>query len=69
MPPLSPNFVERPGPMAELINGMNRPMDEHERRMLVISGLGGCGKTQLVLKYIKGYSNRFVIWPPFSDDV
>jgi hypothetical protein len=61
MPPLSPNFVERPGPMAELVNGMNRPQDEDEQRTLVISGLGGCGKTQLVLRYIKVYSNRFVM--------
>jgi len=51
-----------------LVNGMNRPQDEDKQRTLVISGLGGCGKTQLVLRYIKVYSNRFVIWPLFSDN-
>lgn len=62
MPLLTRTFVARPGPMAELVDGMSRAEDA--QRLLFISGMGGCGKTQIVLRYIKDYLNRYAIQIP-----
>jgi GTPase SAR1 family protein len=36
-------------------------------RMLVVTGMGGCGKTQLVLKFIQVHKNKSVVSPgPFE---
>jgi tRNA A37 threonylcarbamoyladenosine biosynthesis protein TsaE len=32
-------------------------------RMLVVTGMGGCGKTQLMLKFIQVHKNKSVISP------
>ena len=31
-------------------------------RMLVVTGMGGCGKTQLMLKFMKVYESEYVIF-------
>lgn len=31
---------------------------DQEQRILVLSGLGGCGKTQLVIRFIKEYKEK-----------
>jgi predicted AAA+ superfamily ATPase len=38
-------------------------VDPDEPRMLVVTGIGGCGKTQLTLKFIQVYKNKSVIYP------
>jgi hypothetical protein len=35
-------------------------VDDDEPRMLVVTGMGGCGKTQLVLKFSQVYKNKSV---------
>jgi GTPase SAR1 family protein len=37
--------------------------DADEPRMLVVTGIGGCGKTQLMLKFIQVHKNKSVISP------
>jgi GTPase SAR1 family protein len=32
--------------------------DNDEPRMLVVTGMGGCGKTQLMLKFIQVHKNK-----------
>jgi hypothetical protein len=32
-------------------------------RMLVVTGMGGCGKTQLMLKFIQVHKNKSVLTP------
>ncbi|KIM21860.1 hypothetical protein M408DRAFT_29178 [Serendipita vermifera MAFF 305830] len=33
---------------------------EDMRRILVVTGIGGCGKTQLILKFLRVHANRFI---------
>lgn len=33
-------------------------VDSDEQRILVVTGIGGCGKTQLILKFLRVYSGR-----------
>jgi GTPase SAR1 family protein len=41
--------------------------DDDEPRMLVVTGMGGCGKTQLILKFIQVYKDKSVVSPaPFE---
>jgi GTPase SAR1 family protein len=35
--------------------------DDGEPRMLVVTGMGGCGKTQLILKFIQVHKNKSVL--------
>jgi hypothetical protein len=37
--------------------------DANEPRMLVVTGMGGCGKTQLMLKFIQVHKNKSVLLP------
>ncbi|PVF95966.1 TPR-like protein [Serendipita vermifera] len=61
LPPLSNHFVMRVEPWDRIVNyimGSNgvRPQTQ---RILVVSGLGGCGKTQLVIKFAKEFGSQF----------
>jgi len=37
--------------------------DTEEPRMLVVTGMGGCGKTQLILKFAQVHKNKSVMFP------
>ena len=40
-----------------------------EPRILVVTGMGGCGKTQLILKFVHVHKDKYVIFRglfPFS---
>jgi len=50
-------FIERA--MFDVRDGV----DSDEPRMLVVTGIGGCGKTQLILKFIQVHKNKSVISP------
>ena len=60
LPPLTRTFVMRKEPwelMAKVIIGTGKVEDKegsHEGpRMLAVTGVAGCGKTQLVLKFMR----------------
>ncbi|PVG01072.1 hypothetical protein CPB86DRAFT_753787 [Serendipita vermifera] len=55
LPPLTTHFIMREDPWKALVNGLLSPpqygMAHEQQRIMVISGMGGCGKTQLALKF------------------
>jgi tRNA A22 N-methylase len=57
LPPLTPNYVERKAPMEfiekSLFDGDGRI--KSGSKIIVVTGIGGCGKTQLVRKLIEKY--------------
>jgi GTPase SAR1 family protein len=38
-------------------------VNDDEPRMLVVTGMGGCGKTQLMLKFIQVHRDKSVVSP------
>jgi hypothetical protein len=58
IPPLSAYFVMRKKPMNALIKGLVDG-DTSTQRIMVISGLGGSGKTQLGLKFARDFQERY----------
>lgn len=59
---LTPNYVERKAPM-EFIevalledDGSIKPGSKR----IVVTGMGGCGKTQLVRKFVENHGDRYV---------
>ncbi|PVG02910.1 hypothetical protein CPB86DRAFT_859145 [Serendipita vermifera] len=68
LPALSRHFVMRDEPWKQIVEGIlpNIPYSEKaepgplsEQRIMVISGLGGCGKTQLVTKLAHEYRDKY----------
>lgn len=59
LPPLSAYFVQRKKPMEAMIRGLIEA-DASTQRIMVISGLGGSGKTQLSLKFARDFGERYV---------
>ncbi|PVF99297.1 hypothetical protein CPB86DRAFT_796703 [Serendipita vermifera] len=68
LPALSCHFVMRDEPWKQIVEGIlpNIPYSEKaepgpplEQRIMVISGLGGCGKTQLVAKLAHEYGDKY----------
>jgi Mrp family chromosome partitioning ATPase len=57
LPPLSAFFVMRKKPMDAIIKGLIE--SDAEQRIMVISGLGGSGKTQLALKSARDFQDRY----------
>ncbi|KIM20778.1 hypothetical protein M408DRAFT_30105 [Serendipita vermifera MAFF 305830] len=58
---LTPNYVERKAP-TEFLEGC--VLDEQGRikggsKRIIVTGMGGCGKTQLVRKFIEDHSDQF----------
>lgn len=59
---LTPNYVERKVPLEFL----EKSVFENEKRIktgskrVIVTGMGGCGKTQLVRKFIEEYGDRWV---------
>jgi predicted ATP-dependent serine protease len=58
LPPLSAYFVMRKKPMEAIINGLINK-DMVGQRVMIISGLGGIGKTQLALKFARSFQERY----------
>ena len=58
LPPLTKSFVMRKEPW-EFISGIMLDPRSHEdadeSKMLVVTGMGGCGKTQLMIKFMKDH--------------
>lgn len=64
LPPLSPYFVMRPKIWEAMVKALvDAPLDEPEemQRIMVISGMGGCGKTQISLKFAKDHLSQYVL--------
>ncbi|PVF95939.1 TPR-like protein [Serendipita vermifera] len=61
LPPLSNHFVMRRDPWDRIINTIMGQGDGEAQgqRIVVISGLAGCGKTQLAIKFAKEFGSRF----------
>ncbi|PVF92033.1 FabD/lysophospholipase-like protein [Serendipita vermifera] len=61
LPPLSNHFVLRKEPWDKIVRTIMGEEDTEVQgqRILVISGLGGCGKTQLAIRFAKVFGNRF----------
>ena len=51
LPPLSPFFISRDEPMSRIVSGILG--HETGLRIIVLSGLGGSGKTQLAIHFAK----------------
>ena len=61
LPPVTKTFVMRKGPwdfIDKIILGPRESQDTDEPRILVVTGIGGCGKTQLLLKFMKVHRER-----------
>jgi Viral (Superfamily 1) RNA helicase len=55
LPPLNPNYVDRKIPMRFIEKAL---FDEDGRikpgsKRIIVTGIGGCGKTQLIRKFIE----------------
>ncbi|CAG8642898.1 14138_t:CDS:2, partial [Acaulospora colombiana] len=57
LPPLSSFFIMREEPMKFLVE-MLLETEEDSQRIVVLSGLGGSGKTQMALKFARDYEHR-----------
>ena len=44
--------------ISKILLGPRESDDTDEPRMLFVTGIGGCGKTQLMLKFMKEYKER-----------
>ena len=56
LPPLSPFFVRRAEPMARLFEGVIRGRALGQT-VMVLSGMGGSGKTQLCIQFALQYGD------------
>jgi tRNA A22 N-methylase len=60
MPPLAPHYVER----KEATNFVESALfDQHDTikpgsKIIVVTGIGGCGKTQLIRKFVEQHGHR-----------
>jgi putative protein kinase ArgK-like GTPase of G3E family len=59
LPAITPNFVMREGPWNILEQAILKgKMKTSGQNVVVVSGMAGCGKTQLCTKFIHQYSSR-----------
>jgi hypothetical protein len=65
LPPLSAFFIERPELIVEMSQSVFRAGPTNQRRM-VISGLGGIGKTQIVVFYVISYRGELFLHHSFG---
>jgi ABC-type taurine transport system ATPase subunit len=56
LPAITTNFVMRQEPWKRLMNGLILDNDINSQKVVVVSGMGGCGKTQLCSKFIHLHS-------------
>ncbi|PVG01504.1 hypothetical protein CPB86DRAFT_752643 [Serendipita vermifera] len=59
LPAITSNFVMRQEPWRRLLEGLILDTDVNLQRVVVVSGMGGCGKTQLCAKFIHQHSFSF----------
>ena len=64
VPARNPTFVQRSDIMSRIDNVFNQDHHSSECKVVILSGLGGMGKTQLATKYCYQCSNiyRFIFW-------
>lgn len=62
--PVSERFVGRDGCLRELHEYLSAPQTSEKSRIVVLHGMGGQGKTQMAVKYIKDHQLEYqhVIW-------
>jgi len=63
LPLLTPNFVERKVAMKFIENSLfeeGRTLKAGSK-LIVVTGIGGCGKTQLILKALERHNDWWVI--------
>ncbi|KAK3614910.1 hypothetical protein LTR22_027630 [Elasticomyces elasticus] len=62
--PVTDYFVPRPLEMAQLEAFLNCPQEKSRRRVYLVHGLGGMGKTQLCVEYVRTHHDNFtaVLW-------
>ncbi|KAG8829405.1 hypothetical protein FRC17_006647 [Serendipita sp. 399] len=58
-PPITANYVERHEPWNIMIQALIELKSDDNQKLLVISGLGGCGKSTLVTRFASEYQSRF----------
>jgi hypothetical protein len=64
MPPLTSYFVMLKEPWEKMTRGLISGGEEQERqKIMVITGMGGCGKTQLVIHFTAEFKSRCVYLP------
>ncbi|KAG8797690.1 hypothetical protein FRC17_007675, partial [Serendipita sp. 399] len=60
IPPLSTSFIARNEPYNQLVQGVMRSTPSMSQQTIsVVSGMGGCGKTQLVVNFAHEHGVRF----------
>ncbi|KIM26166.1 hypothetical protein M408DRAFT_197100 [Serendipita vermifera MAFF 305830] len=59
LPQATDAFIMRKEPWEFIEKALFGGEETDERRMLVVTGLGGCGKTQIVLKFMRQYKEKF----------
>jgi len=59
LPPLTRNYVERKLPMEFIEKAVfeNDGTIKSGSKVIVVTGIGGCGKTQLIRRFIKKYKH------------
>jgi hypothetical protein len=64
-------FVDRPTEMAELENALLPQRQNRRRKIFVLHGLGGIGKTQLTVEFTRRHHDKFssVFWLDRSSEV
>ena len=61
LPPLTKTFVMRNEPwkfIEKTMLGMENEGGHRQQKMLLVTGMGGCGKTQLILKFIEMHGDK-----------
>jgi len=58
MPPLTSYFVMRKEPWEKMKRGLLDGDGEKKQKIMVISGMGGCGKTQLLVHFTTEFKSR-----------
>jgi hypothetical protein len=63
LPPLTPNYVERKVPMKFMEKALFEPNGQIKSgsKRVVVTGIGGCGKTQLVRRFVEIHGDRYTV--------
>ncbi|KIM19923.1 hypothetical protein M408DRAFT_30808 [Serendipita vermifera MAFF 305830] len=62
LPPVTQTFIMRKEPwefIEKALIGPRNSFDIERSRMVVVTGMAGCGKTQIILKFMREYQDRF----------
>jgi tetraacyldisaccharide-1-P 4'-kinase len=68
MPPLAPHYVERKEATSFMENALfdQGGAIKPGAKIVVVTGIGGCGKTQLIRKFVENHKERYVSVEVFS---